>query len=589
MKNIVNLTRYALPYKKHIFLAFTGMVVQVAVAFFIPYIMQFILQNALEVRDVELIVILSIVMLVLALLGIGAGIMNTYSSQYISQHAVAELRLDLFSKIQTLSFKNIDDFKTSRLITNATNDMVRVQMFFSMLLRMVIRAPMMIAVGLVFALSTSIQLSQVFFITMPLLIISILIIMAFAYPRFRRVQRSLDDLNNTVLENANAPQVIKSFVSQPHEIDRFEKTNENYREANTSAESLMAFAEPIIFLIFNLGVALILVFGARYFGEGHPAFFTDTGVPRVPLLVAFNQYSQQILFGLMMFAMMIIFISRADVSAARINEIFHADIDLENPEDGTHPTLSGAIRFEDVSFGYGKNGNRVLKDITLTVNAGEKVGIIGSTGSGKSTLVTLIPRLYDPSKGSIYLDDYNLKDLDIPTVRAQIGFVTQQATLFSGSLATNIIQGKEDASLDEIETAAKDALIHDFAKESEAYYNHIVRAKGTNLSGGQKQRLSIARALVRKPKILILDDATSSVDLSSERKILRAINKLSYNPTLLMISQKVASVRRMDRIVVLDNDGQIDGVGTHETLIKESKVYREIAESQLDLGGEHNG
>ncbi len=589
MKNIVDLTRYALPYKKHIILAVFGMVIQVAVAFFIPYIMQFILQNALEVRNVELIVLLSVVMLLLALLGIAAGIMNTYSSQYISQHAVAELRLDLFNKIQTLSFRNIDDFKTSRLITNATNDMVRVQMFFSMLLRMVIRAPMMIAVGLVFALSTSVQLSQVFFITMPLLIISILIIMAFAYPRFRRVQRSLDDLNNTVLENANAPQVIKSFVSQPHESERFENTNENYRQANTSAESLMAFAEPVIFLIFNLGVALILLFGARYFGEGHPAFFTDTGVARVPLLVAFNQYSQQILIGLMMFAMMIIFISRADVSAARINEIFHAEIDLDNPDDGKHLTLAGAIRFDDVSFGYGANGNQVLKNINLTINPGEKVGIIGSTGSGKSSLVTLIPRLYDPTRGTIYLDDHKLTNLDIPRLREQIGFVTQQATLFSGSLATNIMQGNEDATLDELETAAKDALIHDFASESEAYYNHIVRAKGTNLSGGQKQRLSIARALVRKPTILILDDATSAVDLASERKILRAINKLTYNPTLLMISQKVASVRRMDRIVVLDNEGKIDGVGTHETLMTDSKVYREIAESQLDLGGETHG
>ncbi len=588
MSNIFKMFRYALPYKKQMFWAIFGMIVQVGVAFVIPFIMQYIIDDALVTRNFTMVITLSLLMLVLAFLGIAAGFLNIYTSQYISQHASAELRLDLFNKIQTLSFKNIDDFKVSRLITNATNDIVRVQMFFTMMLRMIIRAPMMIIIGLVLAISTSLQLSQVFYITMPLLIISVIIIMVFAYPRFKRVQVSLDNLNNTVLENANAPQVIKSFVSQPHEVDRFEQANENYRQVNTSAESLMAFAEPVIFLIFNLGVALILLFGARYFEMGHEAFFID-GRPRVGLLMAFNQYSQQILVGLMMFAFMMIFVSRADVSAARINEIFRAKIDLENPQDGKKLTLKGAIDFEDVSFGYGANGNKVLNNISFKIAAGEKIGIIGSTGSGKSSLVSLIPRLYDPQRGRIYIDGERLDHLDIPTLRNQIGFVTQQATIFSGSIATNVLQGDEAASLASLENASKDALIYDFAKEQEAYFNHLVKAKGTNLSGGQKQRISIARALIRKPKILILDDSTSAVDLSSERKILRAINALEYNPTLLMISQKVASVRRMDKILVLNNNGEIDGFGRHESLMKSSKVYQEIAKSQLDIGGEQRG
>lgn len=588
MRNIFRLMRYAFRYKKHMAIAIFTMVVQVAVGFYIPYIMQGIIDEALPQQALRDVVLLSSIMLGLALMGMLGGIFNTYSSQYIAQHASAELRLDLFNKIQTLSFKNIDQFKTSRLITNATNDIVRVQMFFTMMLRIIIRAPMMIVVGLSLAIWTNVQLSGVFFITIPILVVSILIIMRFAYPRFKKVQVALDDLNNVVLENANAPQVIKSFVSQPHEKERFERVNDNYRQVNTSAEAVMAFAEPIIMLIFNLGVALILLFGAFYFQQGPidaPAFFNDLGEPRVGLLMAFNSYSQQILIGLMMFAMMLIFVSRADVSAARINEIFDAKVDLQNAEDAKKTQLAGRVRFENVFFGYGENGNDVLRDLSFHVDSGEKIGIIGSTGSGKSSLVSLIPRLYDVKSGTIYLDDHPIQTLDIHTMRNQIGFVTQQAILFGGSIATNILQGDDEADVDTLDEAARSGLIYDFIASTEDGYNHLVKSKGTNLSGGQKQRVSIARALIRKPRLLILDDATSAVDLSSERLILKAIDELPYRPTLLCISQKIATVRRMDKILVLDNDGAIDGFDTHENLLSSSKVYQEIASSQLNLGG----
>lgn len=588
MKNILRLLKYALPYQKFIWIALISMVVQVVVGFFIPFIMAGIIDDALPrgADALREILMLSAIMLGLAFIGIAGGFLNTYSSQFIAQHATAELRLDLFRKIQTLSFHNIDTFKASRLITNATNDVVRVQMFFTMMLRIIIRAPMMIVIGMTLALYTSMQLSVVFLITIPVLAISIVLIMIFAYPRFKKVQGALDELNNVVLENANAPKVIKSFVSQPHEIERFEGVNENYRKINTSAEGVLAFADPVINLIFNGGVALILGFGVWYFSMNHPAFFTD-GVPRVGLLMAFNAYSQQILVGLMMFAMMLIFVSRADVSAARINEIFDADIDLVNAPDAKKVKLSGAIQFEDVSFGYGENGNYVLNDVSFTVQKGEKVGIIGSTGSGKSSLVSLIPRLYDASRGKITLDGHRIESIDIPTLRDQIGFVTQQAVLFSGSIATNILQGNEESDLQTLEASAQDALIHDFVSEQEDYFNAIVKSKGTNLSGGQKQRISIARALITHAPILILDDATSAVDLASERKILNAINKLDHKPTMLLISQKISTVRRMDKILVLDNEGRIDGFGTHDALLKESKVYCEIAQSQLNIGGEH--
>lgn len=594
MKNIFKLLRYALPYRWFLFLALSAMFVQVLVGFYIPFIMIDIIDIALPARDFSMVLRDSSIMIGLAFLGMGAGILNTYTSQYIAQHASAQLRQDLFDKIQTLSFKNIDDFKQSRLITNATNDVQRVQMFFTMMLRIVVRAPLMIIVGLVLSLQTSLLLSQVFYITIPMLLISIVVIMVLAYPRFKKVQLAVDDLNNVVLENANAPQVVKSFVSQPHEQEKFELVNEQYREANTSAESLLALAEPVIFLIFNLGIGLILFLGAYYLNQdftngaiaGSP-LFSDAGIPRVGLLMAFNQYSQQILFGLMMFAMIMIFLSRADVSATRINEIFDANIDLKNKPGAIKPSLNGRLRFENVTFKYGENGGAAaLNNISFELSPQESLGIIGSTGSGKSTLTSLIPRLYDTTQGAVYVDEHNVKDIDIRHLREHIGYVTQTASVFSGSLATNILQGNPKAERELLECATKDADLDRFVEEQETHYNYLTIAKGGNLSGGQKQRLSIARAFVREPKILILDDATSAVDLATEKRIFDAIKAQPTKPTLLVISQKINTVKRMDKILVLNNEGEVDGFDTHDNLMKTSKVYQEIAASQLDIGGQ---
>jgi len=594
VRNIFSLIHYAFPYRWYLFLAIFSMVVQVLVGFLIPYVMIDIIDVALPEGDFTATLVNSLIMIGLAFLGLGAGFLNTYTSQYISQYASAQLRQDLFDKIQTLSFRNIDTFKQSRLITNATNDIQRVQMFFTMMLRIVIRAPLMIVVGIVLSIQTSLLLSQVFFVTIPLLVISIVVIMVLAYPRFKKVQLAVDDVNNVVLENANAPQVIKSFVSQDHEIEKFAEANENYRAVNTAAESLLAFAEPVIFLIFNLGIGLILFLGAYYMNQSvlsdtiasSPLFNAD-GIPRVGLLMAFNQYSQQILFGLMMFAMIMIFMSRAEVSASRINEIFASNIDLLNKPNALKPPITGHLRFENVSFSYSQNGaDKALNKISFTLNAGQSLGIIGSTGSGKSSLTSLIPRLYDVTEGTVYVDDVPVKDIDIPHLRQHIGFVTQQASIFSGSIATNMMQGHPQASLEELEKAAEDADLRAFIDKQEEQYNYLTLAKGTNLSGGQKQRLSIARAFLRKPKILILDDATSAVDLATEKRILDAIENQPSKPTLLVISQKINTVKRMHKILVLNNQGETDGFGTHEELMQSSSVYREIAASQLDLGGD---
>ncbi len=586
MKPIFKLLRYIKPYKWYVIIASITMFLQVFVSFYIPFLTIEMIDEALPNRNFERVLHIGLIMLGFATAGIIAGIINTYTSQRVSQFATADLRLNVFKRIQMLSFKNVDDLKQSRLITNATNDVMRVEMFFTMMLRIVLRAPLMIIVGLIYALGTSLRLSNVFYVTMPLLMISVVIIMFFAYPRFKKVQVALDDLNNVSLENANSPQVIKSFVSQDHEKKRYLTANEQYRKVNTSAETVMAFADPVINFIFNLGVAGILFAGAYYLNQGE--LLTAEGIPQVGLIMAFNAYSQQILIGLMMFAMIMIFLSRANVSAARINEIFDTVIDLETKDDPYQGPLTGDITFDNVSFAYGKDSKPALNKVNLSIKAGEKIGIIGSTGSGKSTMAYLIPRLYDVSEGSVYLGDYDVRDFDIKTLRDHIGFVTQQATIFSGSMATNMFQGKPEADNDDLEEAANQALLKTFIHEQEDGYNYLIKAKGVNLSGGQKQRLSIARAMIKKPKILIFDDATSAVDASSEQQILSHINDLTYNPTLLLVSQKVSTVKKLDKIIVLSNDGTIDGFGTHDDLIKKSAVYQEIAASQLGLGGEYD-
>jgi ATP-binding cassette subfamily B protein len=423
---------------------------------------------------------------------------------------------------------------------------------------------------------------------MPLLIISFLVIMYFAYPRFKKVQGALDELSNVVLENANAPQVVKSFVSQDYEAKRFEKVNDHYKEVNTNAESIVALAEPLIIMIFNLGLALILVLAGIYLNQANPAFFQN-GLPKVGLIMAFSTYSQQILIGLMMFAMIMIFISRAEVSASRINEVMETLPSMLYNEHPVFPEIKGEISFNKVSFKYGESSADAIQDISFKLKPGESVGIIGSTGSGKTTLVRLLPRLYDHTEGEILLDGVPVESMDVTHLRDQISFVTQYAHIFSGSLGTNIIQGKQTADYEEVFKASQGASLDEFVSDQEEGLNLFVQAKGTNLSGGQKQRLSIARALIKNPKILILDDATSAVDLTTEKHIIESIQALKPKPTLLLITQKISTAKRLDKILVLDNDGHMDGFGTHETLLKSSKVYQEIAASQLNVGGESHG
>ena len=585
MGNLNRMLKYTGKYYGHIIVSLFSMLIQVAVGFIVPYLTIRIIDEAIPNKDTELLVITSLIMIGVAVLGLLTGLLNNYTSQYVSQYASADLRLDLFKKIQSLSFINIDNFKTSRLITSATNDIVRIQQFYQMLLRIIVRAPLMIGMGLYLSLETSVELSNIFYFSMPVLIISIIVIMILAFPRFSKVQKTVDGINKVVLETANAPRVIKSFVSIDHENEKFENANETFRITNTAAEKIMAFADPIIMFIFNASIAGIIFLGAYFIDKGN-LISAETNLPQAGILMAFNNYSMQILFGLMMFAMMMIFVSRAAVSAKRIAEIFDEKVDLNSKPDAiTDINLTGSIEFKNVSFGYGTDGNRVLNDISFKINSGETIGIIGSTGSGKSSLIHLIPRLYDICEGEVLVNGIDVRDIEVDSLRSQISVVTQTATIFSGSIGTNIIQGKRDAKYDDFVDAGKSAAANEFINDYDDLFNHEIQQKGSNLSGGQKQRISLARAFIRKPKILILDDSTSAVDAKSEELIIESINKLSKEMTTLVISQKVSTIKDMDKIIVLDNKGYLDGFDSHEKLLKTSKVYQEIALSQVGNGG----
>jgi len=591
VKSLYILLGYTGKYYKNIVLSLFAMLLQVAAGFIIPLLMKDIIDEAIPNEDYNQLLMISLIMVAVAMIGLGAGILNNYNSQKVSQFASADLRLDLFKKIQSLSFKNIDKFKTSRLITSSTNDIVRIQQFFAMLLRIILRAPLMIGFGLFMAISLNKDLSNLFYVTMPLLVITIVIIMVIAFPIFAKVQKTVDGLNKSVLETANAPRVIKSFNSTKHENDKFEAANELFRKTNTAAEKVMTFADPIVMFIMNASLAGLIYLGAYYIDLGSfPLVQNAAGdmVPKVGEIIAFSNFSMQILFGLLMFAMMMIFISRAGVSAKRITEIFNEKVDLDNnlnPVTGFK--LSGDIEFKNVSFKYGDDdNNNVLENLSFKINKGETVGIIGSTGSGKTSLINLIPRLYDVTEGGVYLNGMNVVDLDVSELRSQISVVTQTSTIFSGSIGTNIAQGANEANMEDFKEAAINASALEFIESYDDFFNHQIQQKGSNLSGGQKQRLSLSRAFIRKPKILILDDSTSAVDAKSEELIIAAINKLSSNMTTLVISQKISTIKNMDKIIVLDTLGKLDGFNSHEELLKTSKVYQEIAQSQVGNGGD---
>lgn len=520
-----------------------------------------------------LLVMLGIILCAFMMMAGGVG--GSFFGAKASVNFAADLRQDVFEKVQKFSFANIDKFSTGSLVTRLTNDVTQMQNFINMLLRMAFRAPGMLIAALIMAVSMQPKLSLAFAVSIPVLLISVGLIITFGFKRFEKVQSKLDGLNSTVQENVTNVRVVKSFVRENHEIEKFSKANGDFKKASMSAVGIMIFMSPVTTLIMNITVLTILYFGSNLILNG------GMGVGDLSMFV---MYTNQILFSLMMVSMLFMMSSRALASAKRIGEILEETPDI-NDKPGVNKELTvkeGEIEFKNVTFRYYKNSDEsVLDNISLKIPAKSIVGIIGSTGCGKTTLVSMIPRLYDPDEGEILVDGVNVKDYSLYNLREGIGMVLQNNTLFSGTIEENLRWGSEDAPMEEIVAAAHNAQADKFIDTFKEGYQTGIDQGGTNVSGGQKQRLCIARALLKKPKVLILDDSTSALDTATEAQIRETFKNELADSTKIIIAQRITSVKEADMIIVM-NEGRISGIGTHDELLESNEAYREIYYSQND-------
>ncbi len=506
--------------------------------------------------------------------GVGCGYFATKASQYFGY----KLRDDVYKKVQQYSFANIDKFSTASLVTRVTNDVVMLQNIVGMALRMMVRSPMLFVGGIIYAVRLQPSLAVIFLIAIPIIVGIIAINIKKTFPLFKTVQGKLDKVNSVIQENLTGIRVVKAYNRADHESKRFGEANDDFVDISIKANKLMALMMPAVTIVMNISVVAIMWFGANLVGKG------DMAVGDVS---AFIMYATRILSSIMMMSMMFMSLSRASASAARISEVLDEEVDIVNGnEPRTEPVREGLVEFENVHFRYrDAGGEDVLKNISFKVNPGETLAILGSTGSGKSTLVNLIPRLYDVTEGLVKVDGTDVRGYDIETLREGVGMVLQNVILFTGTISDNLRWGKSDATEEEIREAAERAQAAEFISKNPDGYDAVLGQRGVNFSGGQKQRLSIARALIKKPKVLIFDDSTSAVDTATEGRIRKMLKEEMGDSTLILIAQRISAVRDADKILVMEN-GEIVGEGTHDELMANNSVYQEIYYSQMERGEE---
>jgi len=575
--------KYVKPYMLYFILGPLCMIIEVIGEVLMPLFLAEVINSAIDgtITTASSLTVMA-KMIGTAILMMLGGVGGSYFGAKASVNFAADLRSDLFKKVQGYSFANIDKFSTGSLVTRLTNDVTQMQTMINMMLRMMLRAPGMLIGGVIMAVRLSPSLSVVMAVTLPLLIAAMTIIIARGMPRFSRMQTKIDKLNSTVQENITNVRVVKSFTRESFESDKFESANGDLKSAGMSAMKNMILMSPVQSFFMYLTTALVIWFGSQLVITNFDTVGLDSSFG-VGELSSFINYVSQILFSLMMVTFMLMFSSRALASAKRISEVLDEKIDITDlcDVDKDAKIERGEIEFRGVTFRYYKNSAEpVLSNINLTIPAGSNVGIIGSTGCGKTTLVSLIPRLYDVDEGEVLIDGRSVKDYSLYNLREGVGMVLQKNVLFSGTIEENLRWGKEDATDEEMMAAAQNAQADKFVKNFTEGYATELGQGGVNVSGGQKQRLCIARALLKKPKIIILDDSTSAVDTATEAQIRKAFREDLAGSTKIIIAQRISSVKDADIIVVMD-DGMITGIGTHDSLMESNTEYQEIYTSQI--------
>ena len=581
MKPLIRMARFVRPYRRSVALAVILLIGVVAADLLIPRLTQQVIDQGIAERDMGAIARTALLMLAAAVLSALFAVANTVLSARVGLNTGADLRSAIARKVQTFSFGNLDDFQTGQLIVRSTSDVHMVEMVVQMGMRILARAPLWALGSIVMLVLTSPRLALIMVALLPLIGVFVWFSLTRARPLFLQVQKRLERLNQVLQENLAGVRVIKAFVRGDYEIDRFQDANRDLFEQTLTVARLLSFVIPTMFFLVNLSIVAVVWFGGVSTIQGE---FT------VGQLVASVNYMLYALFPMMLLGMMVMPLSSASASAGRIWEVLDSEPDVQRPqEDKPLPDVRGRVVFENVSFSYdGEQGEPVLTDINLVAEPGQTVALLGATGSGKSTLVHLIPRFYDVDEGRVTLDGVNVRRIPLHQLRTHVGVALQEPVLFTGTIRDNIRYGRPDASDREVIAAAEAAQAHDFITSFPEGYGTKVGQRGVNLSGGQKQRVAIARALLVDPEVLILDASTSNVDVHTEIRIERALEQLMKNATTFVIAQRISSVLTADKIVVLDR-GRIAAEGTHDELMATSQIYQEIYHSQLGNGGPASG